>query len=315
MSCSPSSTRLKLPLRGSEAASIRSSRYETRCSRCAKVDAESLPTCMRSKRSDSARIAPSRCSLLSAAAGRSRVSSAAVSAAMRCSSTAKLLAVAGRAGDLVDLGRQQLHVVGQTRQRFVGGDVGDDAAQRRDRAFELAHRRRVVIGAQDQIELGAEIADRLVIAGELLGRRQRAQHLLDFGQRVLDARQDLAIGAVRAGLVDATMQRADLVLDRFDRAARHRLGDGVADLGKLAAESVDRLLGIVRTLQRLDLARDLEQMALERREIRPRLRGRRRIGGAGGAIGGAKGAARCNRGRARGGICRGESRRARSAVP
>ncbi|MGY4381799.1 hypothetical protein ACVWZ3_009438 [Bradyrhizobium sp. i1.3.6] len=191
-----------------------------------------------------------------------------------------------------------MHVIGKTRQGFVGGDVGDDAAQRRDRAFELAHRRRVVIGAQDQIELGAEVADRLVIAGELLGRRQRAQHLLDLGQRVLDARQDLAVRPGRAGLVDATVQRADLILDRFDRAARHRLGDGVADLGKLAAESVDRLLGVVRALKRLDLARDLEQMALERRKIRPRLRGRRRIGRRGRRHRGReRSCRRCNRGR------------------
>ena len=183
----------------------------------------------------------------------------------------KAVAAVRGAIDLVDLGRQQLHVLGEPCQRFVGGDVRDDAAQGRDRAFELAHGRGVVIGAQDQIELGAEIADRLVIAGELLGRRQRAQHLLDVGKRALDAGEHLAVGAVGAGLVDATVQRADLVLDRFDRAARHRLGDGVADLGELGAEAVDRLLGIVRTLQRLDLARDLEQMAFEQREIRPRL--------------------------------------------
>ncbi len=173
------------------------------------------------------------------------------------------VAVTSSAGDLVDLGRQQLHVLGEACQRFVGGNVGDDAAQRRDRAFELAHRRRIVVGTQDQIELGAEIADRLVIAGELLGRRQRAQHLLDVGKRALDAGQHLAVGAVGAGLVDATVQRADFVLDQFDRAARHRLGDGVADLGELGAEGVDRLLGIVRTLERLDLVRDLEQMAFE----------------------------------------------------
>lgn len=81
---------------------------------------------------------------------------------------------------------------------------------------------------------------------------------------MLDAGEDLAVGAVGPGLVDATVQRADLVLDRFDRAARHRLGDGGTDFGKLAAEGVDRLLGIIGTLQRLDLARDLEQVALER---------------------------------------------------
>ncbi len=50
------------------------------------------------------------------------------------------------------------------------------ARSARDRAFELLHRSRIAAGAQDHVELGAEIADRLVIAGELLGRRQRAQH-------------------------------------------------------------------------------------------------------------------------------------------
>ncbi|MGY3107625.1 hypothetical protein ACVWW7_004252 [Bradyrhizobium sp. LM6.9] len=221
----------------------------------------------------------------------------------------KAIAGAGRAGDLVDLGRQQLHVVREPCQRFVGGDVGDDAAQRRDRAFELADRRGIVIGAQDQIELGAEIADRLVIAGELLGRRQRAQHLLDVGQRVLDAGQDLPVGAVGTRLVDAPMQRANLVLDRFDRAARHRLGDGVADLRKFAAERVDRLLGIVGALQRFDLARDLEQMALERGEIRPRLRWRRSVGRRG------RRSHRCHGGRERSCRRRDRGRGARRHLP
>ena len=52
------------------------------------------------------------------------------------------IAVAVKAGKLIDLGRQRVHVVGEPRQRVVGGDVGDDAAQRRDRAFELLHGRR-----------------------------------------------------------------------------------------------------------------------------------------------------------------------------
>ena len=50
------------------------------------------------------------------------------------------IAVAVKAGKLVDLGRQRVHVLGEPGQRVVGGDVGDDAAQRRDRAFELLHR-------------------------------------------------------------------------------------------------------------------------------------------------------------------------------
>ena len=201
-------------------------------------------------------------------AGRSRLSSVEVSAAMRCSSMAKESPWLSRARKLVDLGRQRVHVVGQPRQRVVGGDVGDDRAKRGDRAFELLNRRGIVIGAQDQIELGAEIADRLVIAGELLGRRQRAQHLADFAERAFDAGQRLAVAAVLAGVVDAAGQRADFVLDRFDRPARHRLGDGGTYFGELAAECRNRLLDVVGTLQRLDLARDLDQMTFQRGEIR-----------------------------------------------
>ncbi len=189
------------------------------------------------------------------------------------------VAVAVEAGKLIDLGRQRVHVVGEPGQRVVGGDVGDDAAQCRDRAFELLHGRRIVVRTQDQIELGAEIADRLVVAGELLGRRQRAQHLADFAERLLDAGQSLAVAAVLAVFVDAAGQRADLVLERFDFAARHRLGDGLTDFGEFAAERRDRFLDMVGTLQRLDLAGDLEQVPLERRKIRTgrcRGRGRRR---------------------------------------
>ncbi len=188
----------------------------------------------------------------------------------------KGIAVLVGTGKLVDLGRQHLHVVGQPRQRVVGGDVGHDRAQGGDRAFELVNRRRIVVGAQDQVELGAEIADRLVVAGELFGRRQRAQRFTDFAERALDAGQHLRIAAALAGIVDAAGQRADFVLDRFDRPARHRFGDGGADFGELAAESRNRLLDMIGTLQRLDLARDLDQMPFERREIRAGRRGRRR---------------------------------------
>ena len=186
-----------------------------------------------------------------------------------------IVAVAGM-DQLVDLGRQRVHVVGQPHQRVVGGDVGDDGAQRRDRAFELLHRARIVIGAQDHVELGAEIADRLVVAGELLGRHQRAQHLADFGERALDAGERIAVDRALAVVVDAARQRADFALERFDRPARHRLGDGGADFGELAAERRDRLLEMIGTLQRLDLARDLEQVPFQRREIRARAEGRRR---------------------------------------
>ena len=56
------------------------------------------------------------------------------------------------------------------RQRVVGRHVGDDGAKRRDRAFELLDRGGIVIGAQNEVELAAEIADRVVVAGELFRR-------------------------------------------------------------------------------------------------------------------------------------------------
>ena len=268
MSCSPSSTRPRLPARGSVDVSMRSSRYDTRCSRWAKAEALSLPTGMRSMRSDSARSALSRCSVIL----RCRRPLAAFQRRGQRGDAlfehGEGIAVVTGPGELVDLGRQHVHVVGKPRQRVVGGDIGHDGAKRRDRAFELLDRGGVVIGAQDQVELGAEIADRLVIAGELFGGRQRAQHFADFAERAFDAGQRLAVGAALAGVVDAARQRADFVLDRFDRPARHRLGDGVTNFRQFAAESGDRLLDAVGALQRLDLARDLDQMPFQRGEIR-----------------------------------------------
>jgi hypothetical protein len=177
--------------------------------------------------------------------------------------------VAGCPGELVDLGREQMHVLGQPRQRLVGGDVGDDGAQRRDGIFQLLRRAGIVVGAQDRVELAAERADRLVVAGELFGRHQRAQHLADVRQRLLDTGERLRLDAALAVVVDAARQRAYFALDGLDRPARHRFQDRRADFAELAAEGVDRLVQMIGTLQRLDLARDLEQMLFQRAEVRP----------------------------------------------
>jgi len=84
----------------------------------------------------------------------------------------KRIGVAIAARQLVDLGRQGVDVIAEPRQCVVGGDVGDDGTKRCNRAFELMNRGGVVIGPQDLVELGAKIADRLVVAGELFGRGQ-----------------------------------------------------------------------------------------------------------------------------------------------
>ena len=172
-------------------------------------------------------------------------------------------------GKLIDLGRQCLQVVAEPDQRVVGRDIGDDGAKCCDRVFELADRRGIVVGAQDLVELGAEIADRLVVPRQLLRGSQRAQHFANFAQRTFDAGQRLTVGAALAGVLDAAGQRLDFVFDRFDRPARHRLGNGVTNFRQFAAERGDRLLDPVRTLQGFDLAGDLDEVALERGKIRP----------------------------------------------
>ena len=185
------------------------------------------------------------------------------------------IAAAFGAGELVDLGRQRVDVFAEPRQGVGGCDVGDDRPQCRDGVFKLTDGAGIVAAAHDHVELGAEIADRFVVAGELFGRRHRAQRFANFVQRAFDIGQNLVIDSTLPRIVDAPRQRADFILDRFDRAARHRLGDGVADFVQLAAERGDRLLDIVGTLQRFDLAGDLEQMLFEPGEIRTGRRRRR----------------------------------------
>ena len=223
---------------------------------------------------------------------------------MRCSSTAKesLLLPCGPADRP---STTTVDVVGEPRQRVIGGDIGDDGAKRGDGTFELLHRRGIVVGAHDQVELGAEIADRLVVAGELLGRGQRAQHFANFARGALDAGQRLAVDAALAVLVDAPRQRADFALDQFDRLTRHCFGDRVTNFRKFVAECGDRLFDIVGTPHRLDLARDLEELPFERGEIRP--------ADAAGAM--AAGAAPIGRRRCAAGAAAARARRVRSGAP
>ncbi len=90
------------------------------------------------------------------------------------------IAMAFEAAKLVDLGRQQAHVVAEPRQASLDATLETMERSARDGVFELMDRRGVVVGAQDQVELGAKIADRLVVAGELFCGGQRAQHFANF---------------------------------------------------------------------------------------------------------------------------------------
>ena len=171
---------------------------------------------------------------------------------------------------MINLGRKRVNVVVEPDQRVVGGNVGDDGAKRRDSIFELPDRGGIVARAQYQVEFGAEIADRLVVAGQLLGGRQRAQYVANFAERAFDARQRRVIDRALARLVDAAGQQPNFIFDRFDRPPRHRLGDGLTNLHQLAAERGDRLFEFVRAAQRFDLVGDLDEMTLEYGKVRAR---------------------------------------------
>ena len=185
------------------------------------------------------------------------------------------------AGDLIDLRGQRLHIVAEPGQRFGGGNIGNDGAQRRDRGFELLQSARIVAAAHDHIDLAAEIADRLVEAGQLFRGRQRAQHFADFGERAFDTGQRLGIDTALPAVIDALRQRAHFAFQLVDGVARHRLGNRLPDFGQLRAEPGDRLLDMVRALQRVDLVGDAAQLLFEigkasLRHFRHRLR--RRLG-------------------------------------
>ena len=78
------------------------------------------------------------------------------------------------AGELIDFGRQRVDVVAEPRQRVGRCDVGDDRPQRGNGVFELADGAGIVAAAHDHVELGAEIADRVVVAGQLFGGSSNA---------------------------------------------------------------------------------------------------------------------------------------------
>ena len=148
-----------------------------------------------------------------------------------------------------------MDVCAEPGERVIGGNIRDNAAQRGDGAFEL---RGIVVGAQNQIELGAKLADCLVVARQLLRGFQRMKHFTNFAQRSFDPGERLRIDAALAGVLDAAGQRADFVFDRFDGPPRHRLGDSLPNLRQFAAKGGNRLLDAVGTLQRFDLAGDFE---------------------------------------------------------
>ncbi len=130
-----------------------------------------------------------------------------------------------------------------------------------------------VAGSAFERTIRSILAPRLRIASSkpvsLFGRRQRAapRGYVDSARSMPSQR--LAVGAARAGVRRCGATASGFrSFERFDRPPRHRLGDGVTDVGKFGAEGRDRGFDMIGILQRLDLAGDLDQMPFQRGKIR-----------------------------------------------
>ena len=127
--------------------------------------------------------------------------------------------------------------------------MGDDAAQRADRRFELLQRGRVFLG-DDQVDLLRQRLHRLVESDQVLGGRQAAQRVAHFREPALEPGQRAQIDAGVAGMVDALRQRLDLDLERFHGVARQRFGELAADVREIFAEGRYDVFEIARRPQR-----------------------------------------------------------------
>ena len=92
---------------------------------------------------------------------------------MRFSSVDSADPVAALFGEIVDFGGERANFFRDLRQRVVGGDVRDDAAQRADRRFKLLQGGRIVVGSNG-VDFPGQPSDCLIEADQAFGRRQRA---------------------------------------------------------------------------------------------------------------------------------------------
>lgn len=178
------------------------------------------------------------------------------------------------ARELIDLRRQRLNMLAELRQRFVRGDVGDDAAQRGDRLLELGHRPGAFSGADDGVEPCAEATDGVIEPRQLFGGRQGPQRVLNVAQGAFDATERRIVAALVTTVVDALRQQPDVAFDGFDSLTRHRFGDGAADIGQFIAERCNGMVDPRGLVQGSDPAGDCRKLVFDRRH----LAGRRRLG-------------------------------------
>ncbi len=167
------------------------------------------------------------------------------------------------ARDLLDLGAQGMHLVGEAGECVVRGDVGHDAAQARDCVLEMLEGGRILGDGSDAVDLLRHRAHGRFEADEALGRGERTQRVTHLEECELNARK---VGGIRAGValvVDPLRERPHLGLQGLDGVARHRLPDHLADLGQVVTQGVDGRIDDAG-LERFDLGVDAAQLLLER---------------------------------------------------
>ena len=124
--------------------------------------------------------------------------------------------------EILDLLAERLHLRRELADRVVRGDVGRHVAQRGDRVLELLQRSRILL-RDDQVDLVREAGDGVVEPDQAFRRRQPAQRVAHLGEPVLETGDGVMVGAGLAAFGDALGQALDLLFDRIDGAARHRL--------------------------------------------------------------------------------------------
>ena len=166
----------------------------------------------------------------------------------------------------VDLAGERAHFVGEARQSVVGSDLGDAAAQSRDRAFQLPQCCRILAVVGERIDLPRQRMQLVVDPGEIGGGDKAVEGIPHFGKSVLDACERRAVGSGTAARIDALGQLAHLAFERLHRFPRHGVLQHDADLGEVVAQRVDRLIHAAG-LEALDLNVDLAQLLLKPGEL------------------------------------------------
>ena len=182
----------------------------------------------------------------------------------------------GSGGHLVDLRGEPMHLAGQMRQRFVGGDMRDDALHRRNGGFQLLESIHVRRGSAEPVDLLRQVVHGFAESIEIFRRPERAQCVEHFRQSALDRRKRLAVGSGLTAVQQPFGKRADFRLKGLDGALRHGVEQGARNLAQRLAQGGDAVLQLRLLAQRLDLAGDVAQMLFQPREILRR--DRRRLG-------------------------------------